>query len=404
MKIKYLLIIFLFSFAASVSAQDNTWRGLRIEKENRCSPYNRSRDYVYPQTVEHKIVESLENKIYSPYSGKYFKSIEETDIEHVVSLSEAHDSGLCAADEKIKIRFASDVLNLTLASPTVNRDEKSGFDASGWLPEKNRCWFANKVIEVKKAYNLTVDSKELVALEKVISECPSFEMVFFNNKDNLSQQNATLYTAGFIGRPKVKKSRSGICHKIKLNRDEAIANELKAFSSVSKAITNRKEAVSTYIKAQNVVGIVKAFTTKKDYVVYNSEVAHTKKNQAAVYVSKAYTEESKASITYSKALATGSKVYKQIINNDCFKHLKLKKTLMCKNTIKDLSKAKARLSDAWADKAKFYANLSKAYTNSSEDMSKIKTAMNKSHASLIKVNTIHNNSLEDMGKYCDIIN
>ena len=179
MKIKYFFIISLFGFVSNVSAQDNTWRGLKIEKENRCSPYNRSKDYIYPQTIENKVVESLGNKIYSPYSGKYFKSTEETDIEHIVSLSEAHDSGLCAADEKTKLRFASDTLNLTLASPIVNRDEKSGYDASGWLPEKNKCWFANKVIEVKKNYNLTVDSKELVALEKVISECPSFKMVFF---------------------------------------------------------------------------------------------------------------------------------------------------------------------------------------------------------------------------------
>ena len=100
MKIKFLL-----SFVANVSAQDNTWKGLKIEKENRCSPYNRSKDYVYSQTIENKIVESLENKIYSPYSGEYFKSIKETDIEHIVSLSEAHDSGLCAADENTKNRF-----------------------------------------------------------------------------------------------------------------------------------------------------------------------------------------------------------------------------------------------------------------------------------------------------------
>ena len=105
-------------------AQDNTWRGLKIKKENRCSPYNRLEDYVYSQITENQIVKSLGNKVYSPYSGKFFKSQEETDIEHIVSLSEAHDSGLCSADKEIKNRFASDIRNLTLASPTVNRDEK----------------------------------------------------------------------------------------------------------------------------------------------------------------------------------------------------------------------------------------------------------------------------------------
>ena len=204
---KYFLILVL-GFTGSVFAQDNSWRGVKIEKENRCSPYNRLEDYVYSQTIENQIVKSLENKVYSPYSGKFFKSQKETDIEHIVSLSEAHDSGLCSADKETKNRFTSDIRNLTLASPTVNRDEKSGHDASGWLPEKNKCWFAKKVIEVKKAYNLTVDSEELIALERVISECSSFKMVFFEP----SQQSDTQYKTEQSHEPIVKKSKSNICH------------------------------------------------------------------------------------------------------------------------------------------------------------------------------------------------
>ena len=36
----------------------------------------------------------------------------ETDIEHIVARSEAHDSGLCVADEATRRRFATDLLNL----------------------------------------------------------------------------------------------------------------------------------------------------------------------------------------------------------------------------------------------------------------------------------------------------
>ena len=36
--------------------------------------------------------------IYGPYTGIWFGSTSETDIEHIVARSEAHDSGLCAAD------------------------------------------------------------------------------------------------------------------------------------------------------------------------------------------------------------------------------------------------------------------------------------------------------------------
>ena len=45
---------------------------------------------------------------------------------------------------------------LTLASPEVNRFQKSGKEAGDWLPNKNRCWFAGRVVDVKRAYDLTV--------------------------------------------------------------------------------------------------------------------------------------------------------------------------------------------------------------------------------------------------------
>ena len=90
--------------------------------------------------------------IYSPYTGDYFDSTDETDIEHIVARSEAHDSGLCDADEDTKDAFASDLLNLTLAEPDLNRNEKVDKDAGEWLPEINKCWFAYRVVQVRANY------------------------------------------------------------------------------------------------------------------------------------------------------------------------------------------------------------------------------------------------------------
>ena len=88
----------------------------------------------------------------------------------------SHDSGLCAADRATKRRFATDLRNLTLASPRVNRHQKSGKDAGEWLPDRNRCWFAGRVLEVKRAYGLTVDRREAAALERVLRGCASTAM------------------------------------------------------------------------------------------------------------------------------------------------------------------------------------------------------------------------------------
>ena len=111
------------------------WRGLEIRPESRCSPYERS-DYRYSQSVELAIIEGL-GGIYSPYNGRCFASQWETDIEHIVALSEAHDSGLCEpAPNIMQLRqaFASDPLNLTLASPALNRDRKQHHDGAEWIP------------------------------------------------------------------------------------------------------------------------------------------------------------------------------------------------------------------------------------------------------------------------------
>ena len=165
----------LAALALSCAASAETWRGLVVAPEHRCAPYDRSRDYPYPQSVERDIVRQL-GAVYGPYTARCFKSARETDIEHLVATSEAHDSGLCAADQATKRRFATDLRNLTLASPHVNRHQKSGKDAGQWLPDRNRCWFATRVVEVKRAYALTVDRREAAALEAILSGCPSTEM------------------------------------------------------------------------------------------------------------------------------------------------------------------------------------------------------------------------------------
>ena len=160
----------------SAASGAGTWRGLVVAPEQRCAPYNAD-DYPYSQALERRIVADMGGIIYGPYSGTWFASTSETDIEHIVARSEAHDSGLCAAAETTRRRFAADLLNLTLASPTVNRAQKSGKDAAGWLPERNRCWFANRVVEVRRTYALTIDDRERDVLEGILASCVSTALI-----------------------------------------------------------------------------------------------------------------------------------------------------------------------------------------------------------------------------------
>ena len=117
-------------------------------------------------------------RIYGPYTGTTFSSTSETDMEHMVAKSEAHDSGLCSASGQTRRTFSNDLLNLTLASPSVNRHQKSGKDFGEWRPALNQCWFADTIIKVKSKYRLTVDSGEKAALERTLQSCSSVSMIF----------------------------------------------------------------------------------------------------------------------------------------------------------------------------------------------------------------------------------
>ena len=76
------------------------------------------------------------------------------------------DSGI-AADRRRA--FAAELDNLTIADPTVNRSQKGARDAAEWMPARHQAWFAERVIEVKREYGLTIDPAERDALETLLA-------------------------------------------------------------------------------------------------------------------------------------------------------------------------------------------------------------------------------------------
>ena len=170
--------------------------GLTIAPENRCSPYDAD-EYRYSRSVEPRIVEA-QGGIYGPYTGTWFESIRETDIEHIVARSEAHDSGLCAASPATWSEFASDLLNLTLASPSVNQHQKSDNDVAEWLPDLNQCWYVDRTLQVRREYGLTIDRAEADAAERILTGCQSTEMVVVKPGTSATATATPTPTAGAI--------------------------------------------------------------------------------------------------------------------------------------------------------------------------------------------------------------
>ena len=158
------------------SAAAEIWRGLRVCNERPRDGYDRDAFGTGYRTLEDDIIAALPatmkaaGQVYTPYSCMAFditpSGTAATDIEHIVALAEAHDSGISDAQRRA---FAVDLNNLTIADPTVNRGRKGARDAAEWKPARHGAWFAERVIGVKREYGLTIDPDERDALEALLA-------------------------------------------------------------------------------------------------------------------------------------------------------------------------------------------------------------------------------------------
>ena len=153
-----------------------TWLGLRVEDELECedNTYN-SRHYAYGSNADVTIAASM-GGIYGPYEDACFEEYTDVDVEHIVARKEAHVSGLCERKTEERYSFGNDLFNMTLASPDVNRRLKSDNDPGEWLPDNNACWFVYRVIEVKRKYDLSIDTTERDAMNEVLARCSVEEL------------------------------------------------------------------------------------------------------------------------------------------------------------------------------------------------------------------------------------
>jgi len=114
----------------------------------------------------------------SPYSGDtlaFDRENSTVDIDHVVALSDAWQTGAASWDEQTRREFANDPLNLLAVESSLNRQKSDG-DAATWLPPKKdyRCEYVARQIAVKDKYDLWVKPAEADAMERVLGDCEGF--------------------------------------------------------------------------------------------------------------------------------------------------------------------------------------------------------------------------------------
>ncbi len=117
----------------------------------------------------------IAGQLLDPFSGKVitFSTTKVViDIDHVVALSNAWQTGAAYFDKALRTQIANDPLNLLAVDSKLNRQKGDG-DAATWLPPNKsfRCEYVAKQIAVKTKYKLWVTSTEKEAIIRVLSVC-----------------------------------------------------------------------------------------------------------------------------------------------------------------------------------------------------------------------------------------
>ena len=127
----------------------------------------------------------------SPYDGAKWSNPSDIDIDHVVALKEAWDSGAwawSAAQRKAFANDTSDSRTLLAVTDSVNQS-KSDKDPSNWLPplQSYTCTYLGNWIAVKVRWGLSMDSSEYGRIKNLLqSTCISLNIAPIPNLPNIS--------------------------------------------------------------------------------------------------------------------------------------------------------------------------------------------------------------------------
>ncbi|KAK7512927.1 uncharacterized protein IWZ02DRAFT_457967 [Phyllosticta citriasiana] len=110
----------------------------------------------------------------SPYDGATWTAASDVDIDHMVPLSNAWQSGASSWTAAQREEFANDLDNPQLWAVTDNVNQSKGDSSPDeWKPplESFYCTYASAWIKVKSVYSLTITSAEKTALEDMLNTC-----------------------------------------------------------------------------------------------------------------------------------------------------------------------------------------------------------------------------------------
>ena len=138
------------------------------------------RDLIAIRTVaDSRGCEVATGTLHDPYSGTTItftrgaSTSTAVQIDHVVALSDAWQTGAFAWTPTKREAFANDPLNLLAVNGSLNESKGDG-DAATWLPpdKAERCAYVARQVAVKTAYSLWDTPAEAAATTRILTSCP----------------------------------------------------------------------------------------------------------------------------------------------------------------------------------------------------------------------------------------
>ncbi|ASY16220.1 HNH endonuclease [Candidatus Planktophila sulfonica] len=122
----------------------------------------------------------LSGTLVDRYSGETINFVRgnvtsmEVQIDHVVALSNAWQTGAFKLSAEQRKALANDPMNLFAVKGRLNSQKGDG-DAATWLPplKSFRCTYVAQQIAVKAKYSLWVVAPEKAAMSAILAKCPT---------------------------------------------------------------------------------------------------------------------------------------------------------------------------------------------------------------------------------------
>ncbi|MFB7380807.1 HNH endonuclease family protein [Kitasatospora purpeofusca] len=118
---------------------------------------------------------------WSEYDQKWIMSAKELDVDHMVPLAEAWDSGAAMWTAARREAYANDqgAPNSLIAVSGSSNRSKSDKDPAAWMPvEADRCKYVVDWVADKLRWRLSADAAELQALSHHAESCPTATVTY----------------------------------------------------------------------------------------------------------------------------------------------------------------------------------------------------------------------------------